>query len=37
VFSVERCQGGEEMFEFDGYLAVEGGCCPPTGIGQRHV
>jgi len=25
------------MFKSQGYVAVEGGRCPATGVGQRHV
>ncbi len=36
-FAVAQCKGRQEVFEFGGHFAVEGGCCTLTGVGQRHV
>jgi len=37
LFPLERCERRKETFKFRGHLAMEGRCCPPTGLGQRHV
>jgi hypothetical protein len=37
MFPVVRCKGRQEVFQFYGYLVVEGGCCALTGVGQHHV
>jgi hypothetical protein len=36
-FAVVRCEGQQELFEFRGHFAVEGGCCALPGVGQRHM
>ena len=37
LFAVVRCEGQQKLFEFRGHFAVEGGCCAPPGVGQRHM